>query len=67
MARRHKSAEAAAIKKIMAEGRKQSYLHYSATALALSRNWKMKQAAIIKIFEVAREVMKECEATSTRA
>lgn len=61
MARRHKSAEAAAIKKIMAEGRKQSYLHYSATALALSRNWNMKQAAIIKIFEAAREVMKECE------
>lgn len=61
MAKKHKSPYMKAIRKIMDEGRKQSYLHYGAIAIALWRNWNMKKVAIIRIFEAAREVMKECE------
>lgn len=51
-----------AYRKIETEGRKHCILLYSATALALHRHWNKKQKAISNLFQVSRQVWKDCAA-----
>ena len=49
-----------AYRKIETEGRRHCILLYSATALALHRHWDKKQKAISNLFQVSRQVWKDC-------
>ena len=49
-----------AYRKIETEGRRHCILLYSATALALHRYWDKKQKAISNLFQVSRQVWKDC-------
>lgn len=62
--RRHKTAHQKALADLEAEGRKQCFLLYSATVLALFRHWNKKKAAILSLFEVTGDVWHSCAETN---
>ena len=49
-----------ALRKIEVEGRRQCFLLYSATALALHRHWGKGQEAIRRLFEMTHVVWQAC-------
>lgn len=64
MGKRHRTAYQKANAGLEAEGRKQCFLLYSATAIALFRHWNKKKAAILSLFEVTGDVWHSCAETN---
>lgn len=62
--RRHKTAHQKALADLESEGRKQCFLLYSATAIALFRHWNKKKAAILSLFEITGDVWHSCAETN---
>ena len=60
MAKHHTTAYQRACRRIEEEGRKQCFLLYSATGLALWRYWGKKQQAINNFFMLSRQVWLDC-------
>lgn len=57
---RHLTAYQKACREIETEGRKQCYLLYSATSLALSRHWNKGRKAIANLFLITQDMWNEC-------
>lgn len=62
--KRHRTAFQKATDDLEAEGRKQCFLLYSATALALHRHWGKRKAAILSLFEITGDVWHSCASTN---
>lgn len=62
--KRHRTAFQKANADLEAEGRKQCFLLYSATAIALFRHWNKKKAAILSLFEITGDVWHSCAETN---
>lgn len=62
--KRHRTAFQKATADLEAEGRRQCFLLYSATALALHRHWGKRKAAILSLFEITGEVWRACASTN---
>lgn len=62
--RKHKTAYQKALEQIETEGKHQCTLLYGATALALSRHWGKKQTAISRVFDISKDIWRECAATN---
>ena len=62
--KRHRTAYQKANADLEAEGRKQCFLLYSATAIALFRHWGKRKAAILSLFEITGDVWHSCAETN---
>ena len=62
--KRHRTAYQKATADLEAEGRKQCFLLYSATAIALFRHWNKRKQAILSLFEITGEVWRACASTN---
>ena len=62
--KRHRTAFQKANADLEAEGRRQCFLLYSATALALHRHWGKRKQAILSLFEITGDVWHSCASTN---
>jgi hypothetical protein len=62
--KRHRTAYQKANADLEAEGRRQCFLLYSATAIALFRHWGKRKAAILSLFEITGDVWHSCAETN---
>lgn len=62
--KRHRTAFQKANADLEAEGRKQCFLLYSATALALYRHWGKRKQTILSLFEITGDVWHSCASTN---
>ena len=61
--KRHRTAYQKSTAALEAEGRKQCFLLYSATAIALFRHWNKRKTAILSLFEKSGEAFHDCAQT----
>ena len=64
MGKRHRTAFQKANADLEAEGRKQCFLLYSATAIALFRHWGKRKQTILSLFEITGDVWHSCAETN---
>lgn len=62
--KRHRTAFQKATADLEAEGRRQCFLLYSATAIALFRHWGKRKTAILLLFEITGDVWHSCASTN---
>lgn len=62
--KRHRTAYQKANADLEAEGRRQCFLLYSATAIALFRHWGKRKTAILSLFEITGDVWHSCAETN---
>lgn len=66
MARR-KTAYQKAMEALEREGRKQCFVLYGATAMALWKHWEKRQNTITRLFDITSEVWQTCASTNEKS
>lgn len=62
--RRHRTAYQQSTAALEREGRKQCFIIYGASAIALYRHWNKRKRAITRLFDITSEVWQDCAATN---
>lgn len=62
--RRHRTAYQQSTAALEREGRKQCFIIYGASAIALYRHWNKKKLAITRLFDITSAVWQDCAATN---
>lgn len=65
--RKHKTAYQKAMEELDKEGRKQCFILYGATGMALWKHWGKRQNTITSLFEITSSVWQDCAATNLRS
>lgn len=60
--KKHRTAYQKSTANIEIEGRKQLFLIYGATGIALYRHYNMRKTAIVRLFEITSSIWEECAA-----